>query len=77
MLGTEGQPHIHLTLGAHHIHHLSIQPFLLAPAPLLQDLPPGIQLSLQLGLVILRPHPPGVQVPILLHALHPALACLL
>lgn len=57
MPGIKG--HTHPILGTlevpilcvHRIHHLSIQPFLLGPAPL----PQGIQLSLQLGPAILCP----------------------
>ena len=86
MLGSQGQIHIPLTLDTLEvpilsIHHLSILPFHQAPFPLLQELPRGIQLSPQLGLLIFS-HNQGIQdanrqVPTLLHTHHLPLACLL
>lgn len=85
MPGSQGQIRIPLTLDTLEvpilsIHHLSILPFRQDPFPLPQELPRGIQLSPQLGLLIC--HNQGIQdashqVPTLLHTHHLPLACLL
>lgn len=65
MLGSQGQIHIPLILGTLEVpilptHRLSTLPFLQPPFPHPQELPRGIQLSPQLGPLILC-HNQGIQ----------------